>query len=77
MAKIIPKTDALRVKIINSQKCLGGVRKGSTMMLSGGYTTPHNLAQILGHRDSQMVHQVYAKFINDGKFDFKLDINPY
>ncbi|MFH0708731.1 MAG: site-specific integrase [Pseudomonadota bacterium] len=49
----------------------------ATMMLSGGYTTPHNLAQILGHRDSQMVHQVYAKFINDGKFDFKLDINPY
>lgn len=49
----------------------------ATMMLSGGYTTPHNLAQILGHRDSQMVHQVYARFINDGKFDFKLDINPY
>ena len=47
------------------------------MMLSGGFTTPHNLAQILGHRDSQMVHQVYAKYINDGKFDFKFDINPY
>lgn len=49
----------------------------ATMMLAGGYTTPHKLAQILGHRDSQMVHQVYAKFINDGKFDFDLDINPY
>ena len=49
----------------------------ATFMLTNGYTTPHKLAQILGHRDSQMVHEVYAKFINDGKFDFDLNINLY
>ena len=49
----------------------------ATMMLSKGFITPHKLAQILGHRDSQMVHQVYAKFLNDGKFDFKMDLELY
>ena len=49
----------------------------ATMMLTHGFTTPHNLARILGHRDSQMVHEVYARFLNDGKFDFDLDIKLY
>ena len=49
----------------------------ATMMLSKGYITPHKLAQILGHRDSNMVHQVYARFIDDGKFDFDMDLELY
>lgn len=49
----------------------------ATMMLSNGFTTPQNLAQILGHANSQMVFEVYVKYINHGKFDFKLDINLY
>lgn len=49
----------------------------ATMMLANGFTTPQNLAQILGHANSQMVHQVYAKYINDGEFDFKFDIELY
>ncbi|MCK9492428.1 MAG: site-specific integrase [Sulfurimonas sp.] len=49
----------------------------ATMMLSNGFTTPQNLAQILGHSNAQMVYQVYAKYINDGKFDFKFNINLY
>ncbi|EQB39635.1 hypothetical protein M947_06475 [Sulfurimonas hongkongensis] len=49
----------------------------ATMMLSNGFTTPQNLAQILGHANSQMVHQVYSKYINDGKFDFNFNINLY
>lgn len=70
----IPLFDELNIKY---RKLYNTRHTFATMMLSGGFTTPHNLAQILGHRDSQMVHQVYAKYINDGKFDFKFDINPY
>lgn len=49
----------------------------ATMMLVQGHTSPHNLAKILGHRDSQMVHEVYAKFMHGNKFDFDLDIDLY
>ena len=49
----------------------------ATMMLANDYSKPHKLAEILGHGDSQMVYQVYAKYIDDDKFDFDMDIELY
>lgn len=46
----------------------------ASLMLSGGHVTPHNLAKILGHRDSSMVFGVYARFMNDNKFDIDLSL---
>jgi len=49
----------------------------ATMMLSKGYTKPHKLAQILGHGDSQMVFQRYAKYLDSEQFDFDMNIDLY
>jgi len=47
------------------------------MMLYSNIVTPHRLAQILGHKDSEMVHRVYGKFLQKDKIDFDLDMDLY
>jgi integrase len=46
----------------------------ASLMLSGGHISPHNLAKILGHRDSSMVFSVYARFMHDNNFEIDLSL---
>jgi integrase len=49
----------------------------ATMMLSEGHCTPYQLSKILGHGDTQMVHQVYVKMIESNDFEFDMSIELY
>lgn len=49
----------------------------ATNMLKNNFVTPFELASILGHTSTEMVYNVYVRYLNENYKDFKRDIKLY